>query len=67
MLTASHWTEHGFTIEEFRERTGGAEWVCNPMGRTIISTNQTSPELPGTKQPTKEYTRMDTWLELHML
>jgi hypothetical protein len=25
-----------------RERTEGTEWVCNPIGRTTISMNQTS-------------------------
>jgi hypothetical protein len=25
-----------------------------------------TPELPGTKPPTKEYTRMYSWLHLHM-
>jgi len=38
--------------EGIREKTEGAEGVCNPIGRTIISTNQTPPELPGTKPPT---------------
>jgi hypothetical protein len=41
--------------------TEGVEGVRNPIGRTTISTNQT-PELPGTKPSTKEY----TWLQLHM-
>ena len=27
---------------------------------------QDSPELPGTKPPTKEYTWRDSWLQLHM-
>jgi hypothetical protein len=45
-----------------REKTEGVEKVCNPIGRTTISTNQTPPELPGTKPSTKEY----TWLQLHM-
>ena len=35
---------------------------CNPIGSTTISTNQTPPELPGTKPSTKEY----AWLQLHM-
>ena len=49
-----------------RERTEGAEGVCNPIGWTSISTNQISPEFPGTKPPTKEYTRRDPWPQLHM-
>jgi hypothetical protein len=38
------------------------------MGKTT-STNQTPPELIGTKPPTKDYTwegRGDTWLKLDM-
>jgi hypothetical protein len=49
-----------------RERTEEAEGICNPIGRTTISTNQYTPpfppDLPGIKPPTKEY----TWLQLHM-
>jgi hypothetical protein len=51
------------------ERTEGVEGVCNPIGRTTISTNQTPlhvPELQGTKPPTKEYTWRDPWLQPHM-
>jgi hypothetical protein len=29
------------------------EGLCNPIGRKTISTNQTNPELPGTKPPTR--------------
>jgi hypothetical protein len=37
-----------------RERTEGAEGVCNNIGRITISTNQTeSPQLPETKPPLK--------------
>jgi len=32
------------------------EGVCNTVGRTTISTNQTPLELPGTDPPTNEYT-----------
>ena len=41
MLTASDWTEHGVLSEKVREKTEGAEGVCNPIGGTTISTNQT--------------------------
>jgi hypothetical protein len=34
----------------------------NNKGRTTILTNQTPPEIPGTKPSTKEH----TWLLLHM-
>ncbi|XP_076796740.1 uncharacterized protein LOC117715751 isoform X2 [Arvicanthis niloticus] len=36
----NHWKEHGVPNGGVRERTEGAEGVCNPIGRTI-STNQT--------------------------
>jgi hypothetical protein len=62
MLTANHWTEHGVPNRGVGERTEGFEGVCNSIGKTKISTNQTPPELPGTKPSTKEY----TWLQLHM-
>jgi hypothetical protein len=52
----------GSPIEELREGTEGVEGLWNPIGSTTISTNQTPPELPGTKPSTKEY----TWLQLHM-
>jgi hypothetical protein len=39
MLTANHWTEHRDPNGGVRERTEGAEGVCNPIGRTTISTN----------------------------
>jgi hypothetical protein len=55
MLTANHWTENGVPNGGVRKRTEGAEEVCNTTGRTI-STNWTpTPELRGTKPPTKEY------------
>jgi hypothetical protein len=40
MLIAKHWTEHRDHNEGVRERTEGAEGVCNPIGRATISTNQ---------------------------
>jgi hypothetical protein len=41
ILTANHWIECGALNGGVRERNEGAEGVCNPIGRTIISTNQT--------------------------
>jgi hypothetical protein len=35
----------GSSIEELREKTEGAEVVCNSLGRTTISTNQSSQEI----------------------
>jgi hypothetical protein len=62
MLAVNHWTEHRVTKGRIRERTKGAESVCNPIERITISTKQTPhhyphpTELPGTKPPTREYT-----------
>ena len=42
MLAANHWTKHGFPNGRVRERTEGTEGVCSPIGRTTISTNQSS-------------------------
>ena len=36
MLTANHWTMHGVPNGGARERTKGAEGVCNSIGRTTI-------------------------------
>jgi hypothetical protein len=66
MLAGNHQTEHRDPNGGVRRRNEDAEGVCNPIGRKLISTNQTSPELPGTKQPTKDYTWKDPWLQLHM-
>ena len=41
MYTAKHWSEYGNSNGEVRARTVGAEGVCNLIGRTTISTNQT--------------------------
>jgi len=43
MLSAKHQTEPRDPDGGVRERTEGAEGVCNPTGRTITSTNQTPP------------------------
>jgi len=58
-VTANHCTEPGDPSGGVREKNEVAERVCNPIGRTIISTNQAPPELPGTKPPTNEYTWRD--------
>ena len=51
-----------------REMTEGAEGISNPIGRTVISTNQMHPppELPKTEPPAREYIGSDTWLKLPM-
>jgi hypothetical protein len=46
-----------------RERIEGADTVYNPIGRIIISTNQTPQRSQGLNhQPS----RRDPWLQLHM-
>jgi hypothetical protein len=47
MLPANHWAKHGVPNGGVRERSEGAEGVCNPIGRTAISTNQTSQSSQG--------------------
>ena len=58
MLTANHVTENRIPNGGVKEMSEGTKGVCNPIGRTTISANQTPPtaELPGIKPPTKEYT-----------
>jgi hypothetical protein len=43
MLAVNHWTESRVPNRGVREGTEGVEGSCNPMGRTTLSTNQTSP------------------------
>jgi hypothetical protein len=64
MLAVNNCTQCRVPNGRVRERTEGADMVCNPIGRTTISTNQTHTplELSGTKPPTKEY----TWLQMNM-
>jgi hypothetical protein len=62
-------TEYYSSIKnnEFMKFLEGPEGVCRPIGRTTISTKQPrTPELPGTKPPTKEYTWRDLWLQLRV-
>jgi len=58
-VAANNWTEQGDQNGGVREMTEGAEEVCNPIGRTTMSTNKIIPELPGTKPPTHQYTWRD--------
>jgi hypothetical protein len=41
MSAANHYTKCRIPNGGVRERTEGTEGVCNPIGRTTISTNQT--------------------------
>jgi hypothetical protein len=45
ILTADHWTEMGDPDGRVRGRIGDAEGVCNPIGRTRVSTNPDNSEL----------------------
>ena len=63
MLATNLWSEHRVPNGGVRGRTKGAEEVCNPIGRTKLSTNQTPPELPGTKPLTKDYTWRNPWVQ----
>jgi hypothetical protein len=56
MLSANHWAEHRVPNGGGREMTDRAEGVCNPIGRTKISTNQSSQEL--NHQPKNTYIPM---------
>jgi hypothetical protein len=46
MHIAKQWSELRDPNRGVRSRTEGAEGVCNPIGRTTISTNQTHPRAP---------------------
>jgi hypothetical protein len=65
ILRFNHWTEPREPNRRARGRTEEAEGDFNTIGR-IISGNQDPLDLPGNKQPTKEYTRKDPWLQVHM-
>jgi len=41
MLTVNHWTENKDLSGRVRGKTEGDKGVCNPIGRTTVSTNQT--------------------------
>jgi hypothetical protein len=43
MLAADHLTELMVPNGGVREKTEGPEGLCKPIGRTTISTNQTTP------------------------
>ena len=47
MLAANHCTEHRVPNRGVREGTEGVEGICNPIGRTTISTNQTAQNSQG--------------------
>ena len=45
MLTVSYWMDHRAPNGGARESSQGANGICNPIGGTIICTNQYLPEL----------------------
>ena len=47
MLAANYGTEHGVPNGGVGGQTGGAEGVCRPMGRTMISATQMSQDSQG--------------------
>jgi hypothetical protein len=55
VFSANLWTEYRDPNGGVREKTEGAETICNPIERTTISTNWTTPDIPGTNPQTKEY------------
>jgi hypothetical protein len=68
VLAANNQTEHGDPNGVVRGRIEGTEGICNPIGRTTISTKELSypSEFPGTKPLTKQYTWRDPWLQLYI-
>jgi hypothetical protein len=46
MLAANHQIEHGDSNGEVSRRTEKSGGVCNPIGRVIISTNQSATLTP---------------------
>ena len=50
MLAVNHWTDHGDLKERTRERTEGAERVCNLIGGTTLPPNQILQNSQGLKR-----------------
>jgi hypothetical protein len=62
-LRTGHWNPNG----GLKGKTEEAEGVCNPIGRTTISTNQNTQGSQGLNhQPKSIYTWRGPWLQLHM-
>jgi hypothetical protein len=60
MLAVNHWTEHRVPNGGVTERTEEAEGVCNPIGRTTISTKETPPNFQDLNhQPNSTHGWMD--------
>jgi hypothetical protein len=55
MLAANHWTECSILNRRVKEGTEGVGGVCNPIGRTTISTNQ----IPQNSQGLSHHQRAD--------
>ena len=65
MLTVNHLTEHGVPTEELGEGLKELKGFATPWEEQQYQPTR-SPNLPGTKPPTKEYACRDPWLQLHM-
>jgi hypothetical protein len=52
-------------MEKLEKGTEGAEGVCIPIGRTIISTNQISKNSQGLNHQPKNTHVSDPWLQPH--
>ena len=65
MYTAEHWNEHRDPNWEVRARTEGAEGICNLIGRTKISSNQTAQSSEGLNHQPKNIhggTHSSSWI-----
>jgi hypothetical protein len=60
-LTDNHWIEVRSQYGRVRGRVKRAEGDGNPIGRTTVSTNPDSSELPEAKPPSKEHTWAGLW------
>ena len=58
----------GFPIEELEKRLKEVKGFATPEKEQQYQPTSPPPppKLPGTNPPTKEYTRRDPWLQLHM-
>jgi hypothetical protein len=56
----------GISLEELGEGLKELKGIATLQEEQQFINQPDTPELPGTKLPTKEYTRRDPWLQLHM-
>jgi hypothetical protein len=60
MLATKHWNEHRNPNGRVRKRSERTELLCNPIGRTTISTNQIPQSFQGLNHD-PEYTQRNPW------